>query len=320
MVLGKRVSILVLSIVCSAALSACNNHKAGKTVGFAQEGAENDWRKAETKSVESEAEKRGLNLRLTSANGDLQKQINDVRSFIAQRVSAIIIAPKVEDGWEPVLREAQDAKIPVVLVDRGVSAPTDLYATLIASDFVEEGRRAADWLAAHTPNDQPVNIVELEGSAGSAPAKDRKQGFDDQIAKHPNMHIIFSQDGDFTLERGKQVMTNALQSKGKDNIQVVYAHNDNMALGAIQAIEEQGKKPGKDIKVISIDGIHDALQAILDGKINCVVECNPLLGPDAFDAVQQIWDGKSPPKRKVEQDALFDQSNVTAQLLSERKY
>lgn len=319
MVLRKRVSVFVVSVVCSLALCGCNR-KAGKTVGFAQEGAENDWRKAETKSVDSEAEKRGLNLRLTSANGDLQKQINDVRSFIAQRVSAIIIAPKVEDGWEPVLREAQDAKIPVVLVDRGVSAPADLYATLIASDFVVEGRRAADWLATHTPKDQQVNIVELEGSAGSAPAKDRKQGFDDEIAKHPNMHIIFSQDGDFTLERGKQVMTNALQSKGKDNIQVVYAHNDNMALGAIQAIEEQGKKPGKDVKVISIDGIHDALQAILDGKINCVVECNPLLGPDAFDAVQQIWDAKSPPKRKVEQDALFDQSNVTSQLLSERKY
>jgi len=320
MMLRKRVWVVPLLAVCSLALSSCNNRKSGKTVGFAQEGAENDWRKAETASVDSEAQKRGINLRLTSANGDLQKQINDVRSFIAQRVSAIIIAPKVEDGWEPVLREAQDARIPVVLVDRGVSASPELYATLIASDFGDEGRRAADWLAAHSPKDQEVNIVELEGSAGSAPAKDRKRGFDEQIATHANMHIIFSQDGDFTLERGKQVMTNALQSKGKDNIQVVYAHNDNMALGAIQAIEEQGKKPGKDIKVISIDGIHDAIQAVLDGKINCVVECNPLLGPDAFDAVRQIWDGKPPPKRKVEQDALFDQSNVTSQVLSERKY
>lgn len=319
MTLRGRIRLVVpLLLLCSLLLGSCNRTKTGKTVGFAQEGDENDWRKAETASMQSEAQKRGINLRLASAHGDLQKQINDVRSFIAQRVDAIVIAPKVEDGWDPVLREAKDAKIPVVLIDRGVSAPADLYVTKIASDFVQEGQRAAQWLADRT-NGQEVNIIELEGSAGAAPAIDRKKGFDEEIKKHPNMHILFSQDGNFTLEEGKKVMATALQQFG-DRINAVYSHNDDMALGALQAIEAAGKKPGQDIKIVSIDGIHAALQAILDKKINCVVECNPLLGPDAFDAVQAVWDGKTLPKAIVKQDAIFDQEHLTAELLKERKY
>lgn len=306
-------SVLAMSLI----LSSCNK-KTGKTVGFAQEGDENAWRTAETKSVQSEATRRGINLSFANAQGDLQKQINAVRSFIAQRVGAIILAPKVETGWEPVLKEAKDANIPVILIDRGVSAGPDMYATLIESDFVEEGRRVAEWLAGHTSGE--VNIVELEGTAGSAPANDRKKGFDGEIAKHPNMHIVASQDGNFTREQGKQVMTNFLLTIGKDKINAVYAHNDDMALGAIQAIEAAGKKPGEDIKVVSIDGIHDGLQAILDKKINCIVECNPLLGSDAFDAVEAVMHGKTLEKKMVEKDHLFDQSNVSQDVLNDRKY
>ena len=309
--------LLILSTLLLLPLSGCHK-KQGKTVGFAQEGDENAWRTAETKSVQSEAAKRGINLSFANAQGDLQKQINAVRSFIAQRVDAIILAPKVETGWEPVLKEAKDAKIPVVLIDRGVSASPDLYATLIESDFVEEGRRVGEWLADHSSGD--VNIVELEGTAGSAPANDRKKGFDGEIAKHPNMHILASQDGNFTREQGKQVMTNFLLTIGKDKINAVYAHNDDMALGAIQAIEAAGKQPGKDIMVVSIDGIHDGLQAILDGKINCICECNPLLGPDAFDAVEALIRGKTLEKKMVEKDQLFDQKNLTKEILADRKY
>ena len=320
----------VSALLLSSAFSCSGSKKGAKTIGFAQEGDENDWRTAETKSVQSEAERRGMNLKLSNAQGDLQKQVNAVRSFITQRVDAIVLAPKVESGWEPVLQEAKNAKIPVILVDRGVSASPDLYTTLIASDFVEEGRRAAEWLAKHTVDDPQwkedhgdgkLDIVELEGSAGAAPAIDRKKGFDEEIQKHPGMNIVASQDANFTLEKGKEVMTDQLNRLGgAKNIQAVYAHNDNMALGAVQAISAAGAKPGSDVMIVSIDGIHPALEAVLKGQINCVVECNPLLGPDALDAAEAAIAGKPLEKRKVEHDALFDHSNLTQELLNDRKY
>jgi len=307
-------------LVCCCALVSCKTKKTKMAVGFAQEGDENAWRIAETQSVQAEAARRETDLHLASAQGDVEKQIGAVRTFIAQRVDAIILAPKVETGWTPVLKEAKDANIPVILIDRGVSASPDLYATLIESDFVEEGRRAAQWLAEHTRG-QEVNIVELEGSAGSAPAIDRKKGFDEQIKASPKLHILASQDGNFTREGGKQVMTNFLLTLGAERINAVYCHNDDMALGAIQAIEAAGKKPGHDIKILSIDGIHDGIQAVLDKKINCIVECNPLLGSDAFDAIEAILlDHKTLPKKMTEKDALFDESNVTKELLDSRKY
>ena len=325
-----RISLYLLAtfFLATFMLGSCDR-QTGKTVGFAQEGDENDWRTAETKSMADEASKRGVVYKFANAQGDLQKQINAVRNFVNQRASAIILAPKVETGWEPVLKEAKDAKVPVVLVDRGVQASPDLYVTLIASDFVEEGRRAAEWLAKHTVDDPDwkkahadgiLNVIELEGTAGAAPAIDRKKGFDDEIKKHENIHILYSQDGNFTLEDGKKVLTGALQQFGADKVNAVYAHNDDMALGAIQAIEQAGKKPGQDIMIVSIDGIHEALQKILDGKINCVVECNPLLGPPAFDAVDAALNGKSVPKKEIQKDDLFDKTNVTADLLKQRKY
>ena len=321
MILFSRRTCSLLFVVAASMLAAsCNQKKAGNTVGFVQEGDENAWRTAETQSMKTEAEKRGVNYKFANAQGDKEKQINDVRSFVVQRVGAIVLAPKDESGWDPVLKEARDAGIPVILVDRGVSADPSLYTTLIASDFVHEGQRVAQWLATDTKDQPEVNIVELEGSAGAAPAIDRKKGFDEEIAKHPNMHILASQDGNFTREQGKKVMTNFLLTLGKDKINVVYAHNDDMALGAIQAIEAAGKKPGTDIKVVSIDGIHDGLQAVLDAKINCIVECNPLLGPAAFNAVAAAQKGESLPKHQTQTDAMFDQKNLTKEILASRKY
>jgi simple sugar transport system substrate-binding protein len=317
---SKRLCLIPAVLTAAVLAGSCSQKKSGTTVGFAQEGDENAWRTAESKSMQSEAQKRGIALNFANAQGDKQKQINAVRSFVVQRVDAIILAPKDETGWEPVLKEARDAKIPVILVDRGVSADPSLYTTLIASDFVQEGQRVAQWLTNDTKDQAEVNIVELEGTAGAAPAIDRKKGFDEEIARHPNMHILASQDGNFTREQGKKVMTNFLLTLGKDKINVVYAHNDDMALGAIQAIEAAGKKPGTDIKIVSIDGIHDGLAAILDGKINCIVECNPLLGPDAFDAVEAAIKGQTLPKHKTEADALFDQKNMTKEILADRKY
>ena len=306
-------------LIALCLLLACSLHAASKkiTVGFAQVGAESAWRTAETESIRSEAAKRGVTLKFSDAQGKQENQIRALRSFIAQRVDAIILAPVVETGWGPVLQEAKRAKIPVVLVDRGVKVNDEsLYATLIASDFVEEGKMAAEWLAKKLNG--KGNIIELQGTPGSAPAIDRKKGFEQGISKHPGMKIIASQSGDFRRAQGKEVME-ALIKKHANEINAVYAHNDDMALGAIQAIEESGRKAGSDVIVVSIDGIKDAFQAMVDGKLNCSVECNPLLGPMAFDAVEKLVAGGKLPKTTVVKDQVFDQSNAK-DVIASRKY
>ena len=277
-------------------------------VGFSQVGAESTWRTAETASIKAEAKDRGIELKFSDAQGKPERQLQALRNFITQKVDAIILAPKVKTGWEPVLKEAKQTGIPVVLVDRGIEVSDEsLYVTLIASDFVAEGRMAAEWLAKQTNG--RAKIVELQGSPGADPAIDRKRGFAEGIAAYPAMRIIDSNSGEFNMQKGKEVMEAFLKKHGRD-IQAVYAHNDDMALGAIQAIEEAGIKPGEEIVIISIDGVRGAFEAILDGKLNCTVECNPLLGPLAFDAVQKTLAGETLPKRTTIQDRVFDQSNA----------
>ncbi len=278
------------------------------TVGFAQVGAESAWRTAETESIRAEATKRKVNLKFSDAQGKQENQITAVRGFIAQGVDAIILAPVVETGWEPVLLEAKQAKIPVVLVDRGIKTTDEtLYTTLIASDFVAEGKMAAEWMAKKMGG--KAAIVELQGTPGSAPAIDRKKGFEEGLAAHPDMKIIASQSGDFRRSNGKEVMEALLKKHGKE-ITAVYAHNDDMALGAIQAIEESGAKPGTDVIIVSVDGVKDAFTAMVEGKLNASVECNPLLGPMAFDAVEKAVAGQTLPKRTVVEDKLFDTTNA----------
>ena len=290
----------------------------GLTVGFSQIGAESSWRTAETNSIRSEAETRGVNLKFADAQGKQENQIKSLRTFVAQGVDAIILAPVVETGWEPVLKEIKQAKIPVILVDRGVNVSDDsLYTTLIASDFVAEGRMAGEWLAKKMNG--KANIAELQGTPGAAPAIDRQKGFAEAIAKNPEMKVIKTQTGDFTRTRGKEVMEAFLKSPEGAQINAVYAHNDEMALGAIQAIEAAGKKPGTDIVIVSIDGVRDAFQAMVDGKLNASVECNPLLGPAAFDAVQKAVAGESLPKKTIVEDKLYDQTTAK-DVIASRKY
>jgi simple sugar transport system substrate-binding protein len=280
-------------------------------VGFSQIGAESAWRTAETKSVQDEAAKRGVQLKFSDGQQKQENQIKALRSFISQKVDVIFLAPKVETGWDPILREAKRANIPVILLDRGVKvADESLYATLLTSDFVEEGRMAGKWLVERLKGQG--NVVELQGTLGSAPANDRKQGFAEAIAGSPGIKITRSQTADFTIAKGKEVMEAFL--KADPNIQAVYAHNDDMALGAIQAIEEAGKKPGQDIIVVGIDAVKQAFQAIVDGKMNCTVECNPLLGPGAFDAAEKLLAGQTVEKRIVSKDELFDEKNAAAAL------
>ena len=269
---------LILALAAAGAGPAQAADKKKIVVGFSQIGAESGWRTANTESIKSEAARRGIELKFADAQQKQENQIKALRSFIAQGVDVIAFSPVVVTGWEPVLREIKKAGIPVVLSDRAVEVTDDaLYVTFIGSDFVEEGRRAAVWLAKAT--DGKAVIAELVGTPGSAPAIDRKKGFEEVMAKHPGMKIVKSQSGDFTRAKGKEVMESFLKSPDAKQINALFAHNDDMALGAIQAIEGAGKKPGTDILIVSIDGVRDAFQAMVEGKLNCTVECNPLLGP-----------------------------------------
>ncbi|HUT35038.1 MAG TPA: ABC transporter substrate-binding protein [Planctomycetota bacterium] len=297
--------------------AGCGKKEHRVRVGFSQIGAESAWRTAETKSIQEEATERNVVLRFADAQQKQENQIKALRTFIAQKVKAIILAPVVETGWEPVLTEVKQAGIPVVLVDRGIKVTDEsLYATLIASDFVEEGRMAAEWLAKKTGG--KCNIVQLEGTPGSAPAIDRKKGFEEVLAKYPDMKIIKSQTGDFDRAKGKEVMEAFIKAEGK-NIQAVYAHNDDMAIGAIQALKAAGMKPGTEVIVVSIDAVHDAFQAMIDGELNATVECNPLLGPAAFDAVEKLLKGETLPKKTVVKDRLFEQATAAEDIKS-RQY
>jgi len=313
----KALQVVLVGLV--VLLCGCGKKSDGKktVVGFSQIGAESGWRTADTKSIRSEAEKRGVDLRFSDAQQKQENQIKALRTFLAQNVNAIILAPVVETGWEPVLKEISRAKIPVILVDRGINVSDEsLYTTLIASDFVSEGRMAAEWLGKKLNG--KGNVVELQGTPGAAPAIDRKKGFEQGIKAFPDIKIIKSQTGEFTRAKGKEVMEAFLKAEGK-NINAVYAHNDDMALGAIQAIEEAGLKPGTDIILVSIDGIKSAFEAMVAGKLNCTVECNPLLGPAAFDAIEAVLASKPVPKKTIVKDEVFDQS-IARDVIEGRKY
>lgn len=328
----KRLLLIALSCVALFALVGCKHadgeksEKSEKSIslGFSQIGAESEWRTANSQSIKDEAEKQGIVLKFSDAQQKQENQIKAIRSFIQQRVDVIAFSPVVETGWEPVLREAQAAKIPVILTDRTVDVKdTSLWVTFMGSDFVEEGRRAGRWLVDFGPVKDlsakgTVNVVELQGTVGSAPAIDRKKGFEEILKDHPNYKIIRSQTGDFTRAKGKEVMEAFLKSEGK-NINVLFAHNDDMAIGAIQAIEEAGLKPGKDIYIVSIDGVKGAFEAMIAGKLNCSVECSPLLGPQLMSAVKDLLAGKPLPRRIVTEEGVFP-AEVAAKEFPNRRY
>jgi len=290
------------------------------TIGFAQLGTESKFRIVHTNSVIAAAKAAGVKLIYENADQQQSRQIDIIRKFIASRVDVIIFSPVVKTGWNGVLKEAKAAGIPVILSDREVEAEEDsLWTSYIGSDFVEEGRRAARWLLQETDvNSQGVNIVEIQGTFDSDPATGRKQGFEEVVGEDARFNLLDSLQGDFTLEKGKTLMEGALQKYGKQ-INVVYAHNDDMALGAIQAIEDYGLKPGKDIIIISIDATRPAFEAMIAGKLNLAVECNPLLGPQFIKAVQDYMSGKELPIRIITAESMFPQETAK-QEISLREY
>ena len=289
-------------------------------LGFSQVGAESEWRTANTESIKSAAKEAGIELKFSDAQQKQENQIKAIRSFIAQKVDVIAFSPVVESGWETVLREAKAAKIPVVLTDRSVNVKdTSLYVSFMGSDFVEEGRKAGRWLVENMKGTSgQVNIVELQGTVGSAPAIDRKKGFEEIIKADPKFKIIRSQTGDFTRAKGKEVMEAFLKAEGK-KINVLFAHNDDMAIGAIQAIEEAGLKPAKDITIISIDAVKGAFEAMMAGKLNVTVECSPLLGPQLMSIAKDVKAGKEVPKRITTEEGVFP-AEVAAKEFPNRKY
>ncbi|MBT2513799.1 ABC transporter substrate-binding protein [Arthrobacter sp. ISL-30] len=302
-----------------ASAGAANGSGGDKiTMGFAQVGAESGWRTANTKSVQESAKEAGVDLKFSDAQQKQENQIKAIRSFVQQKVDVIAFSPVVESGWDTVLKEAKDAKIPVILTDRAVdSKDTSLYKTFLGSDFVAEGKKAGEWLVEQSKSSEPVNIVEIQGTTGSAPANDRKQGFEDAIKDDPDLKIVASQSGDFTRSGGKQVMEAFL--KNNPDIDVVFAHNDDEGLGAIEAIEAAGKVPGKDIKIITIDAVKDGMTALSNGKINFIVECNPLLGDQLMDLAKKVVAGQDVPQRVVTEETTFTMEQAK-QVLSSRQY
>ena len=315
-----RILKTLVGAAALAGLMATTSLAADMTVGFSQIGSESGWRAAETTLTRQQAEERGIDLKFADAQQKQENQIKAIRSFIAQGVDAILLAPVVATGWDQVLEEAKEAEIPVVLLDRTVDAPDDLYLTAVTSDLVHEGNVAGQWLGDKV-GDEPCNVVELQGTTGSSPAIDRKKGFEQAIADHDNITIVRSQTGDFTRTKGKEVMESFLKAEngGKD-ICALYAHNDDMAVGAIQAIKEAGLKPGEDILVVSIDAVPDIFQAMANGEANATVELTPNMAGPAFNALEKYKaDGTEPPKWIQTESKLYTQADDPMKVYEEKK-
>ncbi len=328
----KRIAALAAAAALVAGLAGCSTsttQAAGGSgaskpldklvVGFAQVGAESGWRTANTKDIQASFKDAGIQLKFSDAQQKQENQIKAIRSYIQQKVDVIAFSPVVETGWDAVLNEAKAANIPVVLTDRSVdSKDTSLYASFLGSDFVTEGKKAGEWVVnEYKDSKDPVEIYQLEGTTGAAPAIDRAEGFAAAIKGDSKLKVVGSQTGDFTRAGGKQVTEAMLKSN--PGVDLIYAHNDDMALGAIEAIEAAGKTPGKDIKIVSVDAVHDGMQALADGKINYIVECSPLLGKQLVDIVKQLNDGDKPEKRIVTEETTFTQAQAK-EALPDRKY
>ncbi|WP_198586831.1 ABC transporter substrate-binding protein [Glycomyces xiaoerkulensis] len=281
----------------------------GLVVGFAQVGAESAWRTANSDSVQAaaEADDRIDELKFVDAQQEQEKQIEAIRNFITQQVDVIVLAPVVETGWTDVLGEAETAGIPVVLADRGIeAADEDLYVTRLGSDFVEEGRKAGSWTVETFGGGETTRILELEGTVGSAPANDRKTGFYEVLdGEGLDYELVDSQSGDFTAEGGKSVMETFISTHGLEEVDLLYAHNDEMGLGAIQAIEEAGFEPGTDVQIIIVDGSKAGFEAGVDGKVNYIVECNPVFGDQLMDVVVQVDAGEELEKFTPVEEGVF---------------
>jgi galactofuranose transport system substrate-binding protein len=297
----------------AAPAAAAKKTYADLTLCFPQLGAESDWRTADTASFKETATKLGVKLVFSDAQQKQENQISAMRACIQQGVSVIALPPVVEDGWDAVLQEAKDAKIPVIIVDRSVSADKSMYAAHIGSDMELEGKKAGDEMNKLLPNGG--NIIELSGTTGSGAAVGRAKGFRETLNK--NITILDSQTGNFTTAEGKPVMETFLK-KYEGKIQGAFIHNDNMAIGAVEAIKAAGLKAG-DIKIVSVDGTRGGFQLMIDGWVQADVECNPLLGPQVMEMALKLINGEPIEAETLTNETVYYPSNA-AELLPSRKY
>ena len=288
-------------------------------VGFAQLGSESGWRVGNSRDVVRAAEDAGVQMMFRNADQKQENQIKAIRSFIAYQVDVIAFAPIVEDGWENVLQEAREAGIPVLLTDRYIHiADESLFAGFVGSDFLEEGRAAARFLLRKVTGDSTVRIVEITGTEGSTPMKQRSIGFRDVLGEDARFEIVASVSGDFLRSKGKECMENIL--KNTTDIDVLYSHNDAMTLGAIEAIEAANLKPGEDIIIITIDGEQGAIDLLIEGKINCVVECTPMLGDMIMELAKQLAGGSEIPRISHPYERVFSEFDEDLSSIPPRGY
>ena len=302
--------LVAIALVLMLAFSVCAMAESleGKKVGFAQCDNKNSWRIAETDSMQATADSLGVELIATDAGGDLAKQASNIDDLVAQGVDYLVVAPQEEDGLQASLQAAMEKGIPVILVDRGINGEAGVqYTTEIMSDFIWEAEQLANLIIEDSGDSG--NIVILEGTQGATSTIDRQKGFVDVIEKS-NMKIIADQVANYVREEGQNVMANILQSQG-DEINYVFAHNDDMALGAIEAIKAAGKVPGVDIKVTGIDGPKAAMQAIIDGEQFASCTCSPLFGPKTFEIIQALANGETVEPSYQNADTLYTAENVS---------
>lgn len=294
-------------------------------VGYSQVGSESDWRLAHTKSIkEALTEENGFYLIFDDAQQKQENQIKAVRSFILQEVDYIVVAPIVETGWEAVLQEAKDAGIPVILDDRGVDVAEDLYTCWLVTNAVKEGEDAGHWLADYLEkqgrSDEEIRIVTLQGTTGATAQIGRTKGFQTVLDEHDNWTMLERMDGDFTQAKGQEVMETLLEKYS--DIDVVVCENDNMAFGAVDAIKEAGRTcgPDGDIIIISFDAVRAAFDAMINGDINAVFECNPLHGPKLREIIDDLAAGKTVDKIQYMEEAYFDTTMDLESIRETREY
>lgn len=331
----KLLAVLLVLVVASAVFA--NGSKAPSTpapaaapakakgpivVGFAQcKADESDWRIANTKSMQASlSPENGYKMILADSNNDAAKQVADVQGFIDQEVDYIVIAAVNMDGWDTVLKNAKAANIPVILVDRTINASPDLYTCWVGSDFKAEGVKATDWIAKRFGSN-PVGIVNLQGQLGSSAQVGRSQALQDAVAKNSNWTLLAKQTGDWSTPESKDIMTSWIQQFG-NKISCVYAENDNMADGAMQALKEAGIKVGgtDGVAIISFDANKAYLQMVLQGQINVDVECNPLHGPRVKGIIDNLAKGIQPDKQMYVDESAFYFDTITQAIVDARQY
>jgi ABC-type sugar transport system substrate-binding protein len=317
--LGTCLTVIFL-FSCTGTQPAVTNQVSARkiTAGYSVNYTDTDWRQAQIDSIKKAADEAGVELIFNDAHWEQELQIRAIRSFIERKVDIIVLTPVVADGFGPVLQEAKAARIPLICIDYPVVVDdASLYVTCIGNDWYGEGKTAGQWLITylthHGMMEREIRIAEIQGTIDSGPQIERGNGFKEIISQYPNINIIRSQSGDFTRAGGKEVMEAFLREEG-NHIDVVYTHNDTMVLGAIQSIEEYGLKPGQDIIIVSIDGIREAFEALIAGRLNCTVECSPDAGPRLMETVKAVLSGEDVPKFIGTKDGIFTTENAAAEL------